>query len=146
MATPSGSTIAWASSPLTVLSGISQCVGCCEDYPAWHGACFKQFLTGGCLDYLGYPWVWGTPLVVWHAKSLRGFPISTSSLEFNLYMYKWMYIMCQIFTWCSLVLYSSSQDQRTALHHASESGHHNTVRVLLERGANCKKYDKVSGV
>ena len=41
---------------------------------------------------------------------------------------------------------ASSQDQRTALHYASESGHHNTVGVLLERGANCKKYDKVSGV
>ena len=40
----------------------------------------------------------------------------------------------------------SSQDQRTALHYASESGHHDTVRVLLERGADSNTRDKVCSV
>ena len=40
----------------------------------------------------------------------------------------------------------SSQDQKTALHHASEGGHHDTVRVLLERGADPNTRDWVSGV
>ena len=45
-----------------------------------------------------------------------------------------------------LVLYYSSQDQRTALHYASKGGHHDTVRVLLKRGADPNTCDKVSGV
>ena len=49
-------------------------------------------------------------------------------------------------TTCSLVLYYSSQDWRTALHCASEGGHHDTVRVLFERGADPNTYDWVSGV
>ena len=48
--------------------------------------------------------------------------------------------------WYIHVLYYSSQDQRTALHYASEGGHHDTVRVLLERGADPNTHDKVSGV
>ena len=47
---------------------------------------------------------------------------------------------------CSLVLFYSSQDQKTALHYASGGGHHDTVRVLLERGADPNTRDKVSGV
>ena len=39
----------------------------------------------------------------------------------------------------------SSQSQRNALHYASEGGHHDTVRVLLERGADPNTRDKVSG-
>ena len=42
--------------------------------------------------------------------------------------------------------YYSSQYQRTALHYASEGGHHDTVRVLLESGTDPNMYDKVSGV
>ena len=45
-----------------------------------------------------------------------------------------------------IVLYSSSQDQRTALHYAIESGHHDTVRVLLEKGADPNTRDRVSSV
>ena len=44
-----------------------------------------------------------------------------------------------------MVLHYSSQSQRTALHYASEGGHHDTVRVLLERGADPNTRDKVSG-
>ena len=40
----------------------------------------------------------------------------------------------------------SSQDQKTALHYASGGGHHDTVRVLLERGADPNTHTKVSGV
>ena len=47
---------------------------------------------------------------------------------------------------CSLVLYYSSQDQKTALHYASRGGHHDTVRVLLERRADLNACDLVSGV
>ena len=39
-----------------------------------------------------------------------------------------------------------TQDQRTALHYASEGGHHDTVRVLLERGTDPNTRDGVSGV
>ena len=46
----------------------------------------------------------------------------------------------------SLVLYYSSQNQKTALHYASVRGHHDTVRVLLEKGADPNTHDKVSGV
>ena len=38
------------------------------------------------------------------------------------------------------------QYRRTALHYASWGCHHDTVRVLLERGADPNTYDKVSGV
>ena len=34
----------------------------------------------------------------------------------------------------------------TALHYASGGGHHDTVRVLLERGADPNTHDKVSGM
>ena len=45
--------------------------------------------------------------------------------------------------YCSLVLYYSSQDQWTALHYASKGGHHDTVRVLLEKGADPNTCDEV---
>ena len=43
--------------------------------------------------------------------------------------------------------YYSSQYQRTALNYASEAGHHDTVRVLIERGADpmANPHDWVSG-
>ena len=44
------------------------------------------------------------------------------------------------------VLYYSSQNQKTALHYASEGCHHDTVRVLLEKGADPNTRDRVSGV
>ena len=48
---------------------------------------------------------------------------------------------------CSLIFYYSPQPyQKTALHCASECGHHDTVRVLLERGADPNTHDEVSGV
>ena len=54
--------------------------------------------------------------------------------------------MHQVYSTCSLVLYYSSQDQKTALHYASVRGHHDTVRVLLEKGADPNTCDKVSGM
>ena len=39
-----------------------------------------------------------------------------------------------------------SQDQRTALHHASECGHDYIVYKLLEKGADPNACDKVSGM
>ena len=54
-----------------------------------------------------------------------------------------LYNSCSL---CSLVLYYSPQDQKTALHYASEGSHHDTVRVLLERGADPNTRDKVSDV
>ena len=45
-----------------------------------------------------------------------------------------------------ILFYYSSQDQRTALHYASQGGHHDTVRVLLKRGAGPNTRDMVSGV
>ena len=45
-----------------------------------------------------------------------------------------------------IVHYHSSQYRRTALHYASGGGHHDTVRVLLERGADPKTHDEVSCV
>ena len=41
-------------------------------------------------------------------------------------------------------LYTLLQYQRTALHYASEGGHHDTLRVLLERGADPNTKDWVS--
>ena len=38
------------------------------------------------------------------------------------------------------------QSQRTALYYAIEGGHHDTVRVLLEGGADPNTCDWVSGV
>ena len=39
---------------------------------------------------------------------------------------------------------STTQYQRTALHYASEEGHHETVQLLLEKGADPNVQDKVS--
>ena len=44
------------------------------------------------------------------------------------------------------VLYYWPQDQRTALHHASECGHHHIVERLLREGADPNARDKVSGM
>ena len=57
-----------------------------------------------------------------------------------------LYIVHTHVNLCSFVLYYSSQHQRTALHYASQDGHHDTVRVLLERGADPNTCDMVSGV
>ena len=38
----------------------------------------------------------------------------------------------------------TTQDQKTALHYASEDGHHETVQLLLEKGADPNLQDKVS--
>ena len=58
--------------------------------------------------------------------------------------------MHQVYSTCSLMfigtLYYSLQDQKTALHYASRGGHHDTVRVLLEKGADPNTRDKASGV
>ena len=59
--------------------------------------------------------------------------------------------MHQVYNTCSLMFIGTllfvSQGQKTALHcYASRSGHHDTVRVLLERGADPNTCDKVSGV
>ena len=39
---------------------------------------------------------------------------------------------------------STTQWQKTALHRASEEGHHETVQLLLEKGADPNVQDKVS--
>ena len=39
---------------------------------------------------------------------------------------------------------STTQDQETALHLASEEGHHETVQLLLEKGTDPNSQDKVS--
>ena len=57
-----------------------------------------------------------------------------------------MYLVYQIFDVHWYSIYYSSQFQKTALHYASEGGHHDTVRVLLESGADPNTRDKVSGV
>ena len=44
------------------------------------------------------------------------------------------------------MVYYSSQNHKTALHYASRGGHHDTVRVLLVRGADPNTRDVVSGV
>ena len=51
-----------------------------------------------------------------------------------MYMYNVMYT-------CSTTQY---QYQKTALHHASERGHRETVQLLLEKGADPNVQDKVS--
>ena len=38
---------------------------------------------------------------------------------------------------------STTQDQKTALHYASEEGHHETVQLLLEKGADPNVQDEV---
>ena len=61
-----------------------------------------------------------------------------------------MYCIRFIYVQCTYMLIGvhcySSQDQMTALHYASKGGHHDTVRELLERGADPNTHDKVSGV
>ena len=49
-----------------------------------------------------------------------------------MYMYNGMYTC------------STTQDQKTALHCASEEGHHETVQLLLEKGADPNVQNKVS--
>ena len=44
------------------------------------------------------------------------------------------------------LIYYSSQYQKTALYYASEGGHHDSVRVLLESGADPNTCDIVSVV
>ena len=44
------------------------------------------------------------------------------------------------------MLYYSLQEKMDALHYASKGGHHDTVRVLLARGAYPSTRDKASGV
>ena len=65
-------------------------------------------------------------------------------------IHKHMHGLCmhQVHSTCSLIgtLLFISQDWRTALHYASEGGHHDTVRVLLERQTDPNPHDKVSGV
>ena len=39
---------------------------------------------------------------------------------------------------------STTQYRKTALHHASEKGHHETVQLLLEKGADPNVQDEVS--
>ena len=39
---------------------------------------------------------------------------------------------------------STTQDQKTALHYASGKGHHETVQLLLEKGADPNVQDMVS--
>ena len=51
----------------------------------------------------------------------------------------WMMLIYS--TWLLL-----SQKKQTALHYASEGGHHDTVRVLLERDADPNVHNKVSSV
>ena len=45
-----------------------------------------------------------------------------------------------------ITIHITIQDQKTALHYFSVGGHHDTVRVLLEGGADPNTHDKVSGV
>ena len=53
-----------------------------------------------------------------------------------MYMYNGMYNV--VYT-CS-----TTQDQKTALHYVSEKGHHETVQLLLEKGADPDAQDMVS--
>ena len=61
-------------------------------------------------------------------------------------MYECMDVSCPHYMFIDVHTYSGSQDKLTALHYASEGGHHDTVRVLLERGADPNMCDKVSSV
>ena len=61
------------------------------------------------------------------------------------------YISIQyIYSACALICINmelySSQDQRTALDFAMKGGHHDTIRVLFERGALLTNRANVSGV
>ena len=53
-----------------------------------------------------------------------------------MYMYKGMY---NVMYTCS-----TTQDQKTALHYASDKGHRETVQLLLEKGADPNVQDNVS--
>ena len=66
--------------------------------------------------------------------------------------YFWAYVLRDILraamqtaAQLSVALYYSSQYQKTALHYVIEGGHHDTVRVLLDRGADPNTYNEVSG-
>ena len=59
----------------------------------------------------------------------------------------YMYSTCTYLHFgCKVHVQHCLQYRRTALHYASENGHHDTVKVLLERGAFPNVCDKVSGV
>ena len=51
----------------------------------------------------------------------------------------YMYKMYNVMYTCS-----TTQFQKTALHHASDKGHHDTVQLLLEKGADPNVQDNVS--
>lgn len=57
-------------------------------------------------------------------------------------MYMWGLLTAAI----TIVLYHSSQVKQTALHCASNGGHSDTVRVLLERRTDSNARDRVSGM
>ena len=72
-------------------------------------------------------------------------PMDTGNSLYGL-AYPYMNVMCQVYITCSLVHYCSLQDQRSALYYATEGGHHDTVRVLLQRGVRHNKQTNVGGV
>ena len=61
-------------------------------------------------------------------------------------LYSFVYVSGLQYTFIDVNWYSSSQYERTALHYACKNGHHDTVKVLLERGVDLNTHDKVCGV